>query len=223
MSIGLKSLVYPLRTRRYTYTVKPRQTVALLILLTGAAAIIAALIYKPAEPTYAGKPLSYWLYQHYLNTGIDSDMPELKAARDEAESAIRAIGTNAVPHLIAMAKHDAPAWKDAVLMRLPTWIRRAVGESGILDKDPARDAEIGFRILGTNAQAAIPDMLKLTADKTHLLRARRALLNLSYLGPPALPFITTEMLNNPSEHFFYEWLITNNVLPSVTPANSERN
>jgi hypothetical protein len=197
--------------------VKPRPKVALLILLAAAAGIIAAFIHKPAQPTHAGKPLSYWLRQHWLNRGTDSDLPEWKAKRDEAESAIRSIGTNAVPHLIAMANHDPPTWTYTVLRRLPSWVGRLVGESGILDKDPARDAEIGFRILGTNAQAAIPQMARLMADKTHPHRARATAVNLSYLGPAALPFITTEMSNNPpSEHFFYEWLITNNLLPTVT-------
>lgn len=197
---------------------KPRAKVALagMAAVTAAIAFIAVFI-KGAEPTHAGKPLSYWLYQYYLNKPIDSDLPEFKAARDEAESAIRSIGTDAVPHLITMATQDPDTRTYPFLRRLPTWLWHAIAESGVLDKDPSRDAEIGFSILGTNAQAAIPQMAKLMADKTHPGRARMATVSLSYLGPPALPFLTTEMSNNPSsDHFYYEWLITNNVLPTVT-------
>jgi hypothetical protein len=197
--------------------VKLRPNLVLLLFLAGAATLIAAFILQPAEPIYAGKPLSYWLRQHDFNTPIDSDLPEFKVARDEAAFAIRSIGSNAVPWLIAMANYDPPATASTLLMRLPPWVGRLVGESGILSEDPAKYAEIGFEILGTNAQDAIPQMVQLMADKTHPLRARRAAVSLSYLGPSALPFVTPEMSNNPpSEHFFFEWLITNNLLPTVT-------
>jgi hypothetical protein len=196
--------------------VKLSPNVALLTLLTGAAAFIATFVYKPAEPAYDGKPLSYWLHKYGVNTPIDSDLPEFKAERDVAEAAIRSIGTNAVPHLIAMAKCDPPSWRSTLVMRLPGWAKRFVGEWGLLQADPAGDASIGFEILGTNAQAAIPEMVKLMADKTLPVRARRATVALCYLGPGALPFMTAEMSNSPpSDRWWCASLMSTYLLPTM--------
>jgi hypothetical protein len=197
--------------------VKLRPNVGLLIFLAAAGVIIIASIHKRAEPTHKGKPLSCWLRQYDLNTPTDSDQPEFKAERDVAAAAIRSIGTNAVPYLVTMARHDQPAWQSTLVLRSPGWVRRFIGVSGIFSDDPGEDAAIGFMILGTNAHGAIPDIVKLMADKTHPLRARRATLDLSYLGPKALPFIATEISKNTAgEPYFYDWLLTNNILPTVT-------
>jgi hypothetical protein len=186
------------------------------LLLLGAVLLVAAIcLHRRPEPEHPGRPLSYWLQLYELNTPIDSGLPEFKAARDAAASAIRTIGTNAVPFLVTMVYRNPHTWPPFPKW-VPDWSKRFIGESGILSHDPCEEAGIGFMILGTNAQRAMPDMVRLMADKTRPLRARQATLNLSYLGPGALPFITAEMSNNPTEHFYYEWLITNNVLPTTT-------
>jgi len=66
---------------------------ALLILLTVTSAVLAFASLHRAEPVCRGNTLSYWLQQYNEVQDIRKLGP--------ADDAIRAIGTNALPHLLA--------------------------------------------------------------------------------------------------------------------------
>jgi len=113
--------------------------------------IAIVLIVGPAEPSHQGKPLSFWLEE------IDDNQPETR--RDEARKAIRAIGTNAIPQLIADFRLDEPKWK-RVLMQ---WMMK---QSVIKVKYRTGDtrssaATWAFQALGATARPAIPELVRL--------------------------------------------------------------
>src|SRR5438045_3026446 len=71
---------------------------------------IGAIVFWPGakEPEYQGKKLSEWLEQYCGSAGNPQ-----KAL--EAEEAIRATGSNAVPYLIEWLKSEPPAWRRKLL------------------------------------------------------------------------------------------------------------
>jgi len=106
---------------------------------------------RPDEPTHDGKPLSYWLGR------LDSEAK----VRLEAETAIRSMGTNAVPHLIRMLLERDAAWKSEYNRR----VRQLFG----LRYDRARPFFMGGRsilaakalgIIGPPARAAVPFLIQ---------------------------------------------------------------
>src|SRR5260370_5750943 len=79
------------KSRRYSLT-------TLLIAVLGGFAWL--ILSPPSEPMYQGKTLSFWCDQYTANSLPESDIELQK----QAETAIRAIGTNAVPTLLRMLK-----------------------------------------------------------------------------------------------------------------------
>jgi hypothetical protein len=70
-------------------------------LLAGSVLLVAAggwiFYWQPAEPVYAGKPVSYWL-KEYCRSG--QRMTWDTGRHEEAGVALRHMGTNAVPYLL---------------------------------------------------------------------------------------------------------------------------
>jgi HEAT repeat protein len=74
-------------------------TVTLLIAVLGFASWLILSQHDP-EPIYKGKPLSYWCEQCVESYSPDIDIE----MHERAETAIQAIGTNAVPTLVRMLR-----------------------------------------------------------------------------------------------------------------------
>jgi hypothetical protein len=72
--------------------------VTLLIAAVGFASWL--ILSQPGEPVYQGKPLSYWCEQYATNDLLHPNDDSKK----QAEIAIRAIGTNAIPTLLRWLK-----------------------------------------------------------------------------------------------------------------------
>jgi hypothetical protein len=98
--------------------------------------IAAALIGCCTEPAWNGKPLSAWLGQ--LN-----DLHQNRS--DEAEGALRRIGTNAIPYLVTLLAATPPSF----------------GE-GLGEKQS--EAVLAFRILGNSAAQSLPTLGKLLTN-----------------------------------------------------------
>jgi hypothetical protein len=110
-------------------------------------------------PRYEGKSLKIWLRVY-----ADSYESGHEESGKNAVSAIRAIGTNALPTLLKMVAHEAPKWNYSVLSlsthgprRFTDWWeqRLAVYEQQRLL------AVYGFGVLSTNAGPAIPELVRL--------------------------------------------------------------
>jgi HEAT repeat protein len=133
------------------------------------------------EQTYQGKPLSFWIdqYQAHLLARGDSE-PALK--RNQAQAAIREIGTNALPALLAMvSKKDSP-----LKSRLLTLARKQSFIKFRLNNDDYYHARssYGFGALGPIAKPAVPALIELLHDKNPRVRACAAH-SLGMIGPDA--------------------------------------
>src|SRR5215212_4405899 len=76
--------------------------VGLPMLVTGIAAFV---VQRQLEPHYNGRSLSYWLE-------ANSYKPEV--AREEAQEALRAMGTNAVPFLLKYMTARPGTWESKI-------------------------------------------------------------------------------------------------------------
>jgi HEAT repeat protein len=136
----------------------------LILLLVAVIAAVCAMLFAPREPLARGHRLSHWL-RIAAQDGI---------VTTNEEAAIREIGAAAIPVLLARL-HAAksarekiiPAWNDLVEAVAPN------GSKKTLQTDPTREARLraeylnGFRVLGTNAAAAIPALRELLNDEKY--------------------------------------------------------
>jgi len=137
------------KTRRYLL-------VTLLIAVLGFASWL--LLRPDPEPSYQGKPLSYWLE----GLALGSTPPA------QANEAVRQIGTNAIPTLLRMLKMRDSNFK---LNFIHFASKHHVISMNYLSYIWFRTAEIrhyeaisGFTCLGSQARSAVPELIKLLAD-----------------------------------------------------------
>jgi HEAT repeat protein len=152
------------------------------------AAALAGLLIPDSEPRYHGRSLSKWLAL-YSPTRDPSDF-------DEAEKAIRAIGTNALPYLLKWIRQEPPFWQRAAFNTFPTSIRGSPQARALLygpGSERAAAALAALCLLGTNAAAAIPELAAMMKDTAHPWTALRAMTAISYLGAPAFPHMTAAL------------------------------
>ena len=88
-----------------------------LLLSVAALGLLAWLLFGPSEPEYQGKKLSRWLWE----MEIAPDTASL--AWKESVQAVQAMGTNAVPSLLAMLRTRDSAWKRQIV----SWTQEALG------------------------------------------------------------------------------------------------
>jgi len=139
-------------------------------------ACVALLWPRENEPKYKGRTLTQWIVLHDRATGRESVH---KSAYDpsmlrEADEAVQHIGTNALPWLIKWIQ-SVPTdsrWRRRVthvLERLPgdLWDREPI-DSWLNDPEWMRldVAYWGFHMLGTNANAAVPELTRLANDRS---------------------------------------------------------
>ena len=195
------------------------------IILLGCGTLALALVWamvpesKP-EPSYQGRLLSEWLDRASMGGVPDS-------TRREAEAAVRAIGTNALPTLLGWIRYEYSPVRElyaSVVTRLPLSEKLRNGLERISGSAKATiphwSAGEGFRILNTNAVTAIPQLFHLAAGPNRRPVARRAVQALGGIGPPAVPHLITLVTNRngPVSHeaVIQLALLATNV-PTVTP------
>jgi HEAT repeat protein len=156
--------------------------ISLFLCLTG---IAWYFVRKEAEPTYRERPLSYWLEANSYMPGV---------AREEAQGALRSIGTNAIPFLLKYMTARPGPWNS----RLQALKRRV----GLPVEDKIRNragySAYAFEALGEQAQGAIRDLdvMLHSAPKMDLYFPASAL---AAIGRPALPTFISALTNqNPS-------------------------
>jgi hypothetical protein len=113
-----------------------------------------AFLRPRAEPKYQGRYLSQWLalYDHAGDT--------------TAAHAVQVIGTNALPYFIEWMRYQPTARTLSSYDNLPAWLQenRTVRSFLFVQAQHAHYAVSGFRILGTNAAPAIPELTALMSD-----------------------------------------------------------
>jgi hypothetical protein len=71
----------------------------LTFVFVGVCGFLAKEFFFPSEPVYDGKPLSAWAQQYGSNHWTAN-----RAAADEAEFAVRQIGTEGIPFLLDLTR-----------------------------------------------------------------------------------------------------------------------
>ena len=180
--------------------------VAVLLVALVGVNIWRGLHKRGPEPVYQGRRLSLWLRDY---AGCDTSPEEWDRAKRRAEHAVRQIGTNAIPNLLEMVrKNESPRmsrlisfWDHhiAMLKNMPAWVQHPAWY-----KNQARylnmEGEIGFKILGAEAQLAVPELMNIyertfsmdsLAAMDSQVAVSRALVDIGYqvIAPRALQVI----------------------------------
>jgi len=159
---------------------------ALIVLSWGLLSALAGTIRgQDADgPVYNGKPLSVWADQvlalNHLRNVVDTNHPEVRA--------MRAIGTNAIPWLLAEFRHRPPQTDQE---QPPAWLGLPVGSEG--QYHPLR-ARAGFWALGEAGKPAIPSLVSLFDKQPSLAPSA-----LAGIGAPALPALEHCLTNVPPD------------------------
>jgi HEAT repeat protein len=150
----------------------------LLILISAG---FAAAGQGPREPSIDGKRLSVWLdkYQKSIPKPEYDGDPQMRA---RAEEAIRKIGTNAMPWLLAELSAKEATRAD----ELPTnfYSGEAIGRRWL--------ATTAFEVLGPSARDATPTLIPLLDDKQTSYTAATAL---GGIGVESIPVLTKALTN----------------------------
>ena len=149
--------------------------------------LISAIVWKEfcdGEPTYQGKRLSAWL------KSFDSGAPD--AETDLAADAVRHIGTNALPTLLAMIQSKDSRWElfvEQVDLRQPL-IRIPLKKAAFTRR---RRAVSAFRALGASAKPAVPALAHVLFNNPDNFDASLAMAS---IGPEALSAVMQATTNN---------------------------
>src|SRR6185503_18112284 len=168
------------------------------------AAGVGTILFLNNEPRADGHPLSYW-----LQLGSEQDSNDIFSAskhpNEEADAAVRKVGERAVPILVQKLRARNPKWRDPAFR----WLARVgfhlnLGNPSKAERECA-EAEYGFRILGTQAVAAIPQIAPMLLDTNDTFRTAYAL---AMIGPTAAPHIRAALTNSNLEICKYAVLAT---------------
>ena len=186
---------------------RKRVQIALALLLVAIAGVTAWQVLRPheREPVYQGKRLSVWLEQYYdalenpegpmtgrtTVVGVTVDGLGGGESAKQAEAALSAIGTNALPVLLKMAQAHDSAFKQKFI--LVSYRFQQVGRvrelffphfphdsEGVLHGKAA----LGFYTLGSAAKPALPDLIRLLGERHADVRASSARI-LGFMGNAA--------------------------------------
>ena len=152
-----------------------RRNLILLTLLAFLGVVFLCLALRPREPTYRGKRLSTWLQSLHIGKWVEAE---------EAREAVKEMGTNALPTLIRMLGTRDPFLKrqlQHLSFRYPL-----VGRFYDSKADPPGLAWMGFRVLGSRAKPAVPQLIEMLGHEDDSIRSRVAS-SLESIGPSAFP------------------------------------
>src|SRR5581483_7884260 len=178
---------------------KHAKLLIVIVLMVAAVSLVFALRRKP-EPIYAGCTLSYWA-DRYANAYFSHQRAFLPSANlgyagvdAEAEEAIRAIGTNALPCVLKWLHFEQDhssvrLFYSLRLNRLPQLWRDRMHELAFreLAQRRAQQAYYVLQILGPEAGPVAPDLLRLCNNRAEPDTAYRCFAALGALGTNALP------------------------------------
>lgn len=155
-------------------------TIAGLLIFLAVVFVATRTPHLANQPVYKGLSLAQWLDvvdRHRVNgyfTAYQEGRPPSRNATPqeihEAEEAVRAIGTNALPHLLVWINPKPSALKRFYggilnLLPLPDHTRGFLwGLPGRREETLAQFAVQGFRVLNTNAIPALADLSNLAND-----------------------------------------------------------
>jgi HEAT repeat protein len=163
------------------------------------AAVVATLCLSVLlGPFHEGHRLSYWVRELNCDDTARSEI---------AAQALRRIGTNALPSLVAMIGQ-----RESPMTELPREFSTELSEMGLPVPRPSEtqvNAVNAFRVLGPGARPAIPALLQLANQETSVWAAALALIHIGPEGPRVL----YQALTNESR------MVRLEILTQVDPVN----
>ena len=131
---------------------RKKRPILFAILLIAIVGGLAWEVLRPREPMYDGLPLSYWLRGYDPTARTETSL-------QQADKAVRTLGTNAVPVLLRMARTaDSPIKKDLIrLSRWKSWLPLHLHS----DAEYHHLAASGFYALGPAGKEAVPALIEL--------------------------------------------------------------
>jgi len=155
--------------------------VALGIVIGG----IVLLSRPEREPEYGGKKLSEWVRGWW-------EEPR------QGDEAIRHAGTNALSYFIRWISYEPAPWKIRLYQRYPQMFEKLFG-AWVRKFQLYVSAPQLMGRMGTNANAAIPELVRFLNDPTRKIRAGQAAIALGSLGDRSLPILLAALTNGPPE------------------------
>src|SRR5579884_1785328 len=131
----------------------------LALLLVGAIAGAVWLAQPPAEPTYEGKTLTYWLTNWQNGSGQSIDDAQIVKSRE----AVRHIGTNAVPTLLRMLRAKDSTVKIKMYELMSRQDKFNVPFTSVEQGKPL--TQIAFWFLGDLATNAAPALIQMCTNE----------------------------------------------------------
>src|SRR5436190_9138389 len=162
-----------------------RRLVLTIAVLFAFIAIVTLAFLHQREPVYRGKPLTAWAQQYGSNRwSAHHDLA------DEAELAIRQIGTKSIPLLLNLIRATDTPLKKKLRSIVPGQWHAPLH---LKDESSAttRIGAHGIAALGTNAAAAVPALIDLAKGHPDQDGRYIAVFALRCIGPaaePAIPF-----------------------------------
>lgn len=178
------------------------------------------------EPMYQARPLSHWLE-------VYSDPDVSAGEKIEARNAVLSIGTNALPYLLEAIRRESPDWRRKLRRHVADEIRtnEALDNFFYGDSRKATEAMMGFAILGSNANAAIPELIGLFNNTNALRTSQCAMGALSVIGLKGFPILAFGLANTNRPNrialvYHISWMAetvgTNTVLPPLLNALNDQ-
>lgn len=135
-----------------------RPLILIGLLLAGLVGLIVWQASGPREPVFEGRTLTSWLDHHVASS--EANPPYGSPGWKKADEALRRIGTNAIPTPLVMIRAKDPPPVVLKLLQLATRYRWTQINYRYAQPRHA-EAEYAFRMLGTNAVRAVPELIKI--------------------------------------------------------------
>lgn len=158
-----------------------------LLLGCGIAVVLVLTLWRERQPQFDGLPLSQWIVM------LDGSDPDI--SQQQAQLAIRSIGTNGVPFLLKWLRYQERPWRTrlaAQAARLPGKFGDTVEElvrGRGLERQQRAFAALG--ILGPDAKPALPFLTRQLAGPDPWTPMRV----IGFMGDVGLPTILTVLTN----------------------------
>jgi HEAT repeats len=178
--------------------IRSRTTVVAAVLVLGIAGVIFGVVHlaSPREPAYQGKTLSEWIAPFCRQTAKGLDAPGGPQHFEELEPvrhAVRQIGTNAIPFLIARLNH-----RESALHRVTRQLSEKQPYVALRLADPNVPKIRAIRALanlGRDGRSAIPSLKGQLSDIT---LSEHAVYALSGMGAEGMRAMMEQYTNIPA-------------------------
>ncbi|HWY74833.1 MAG TPA: HEAT repeat domain-containing protein [Verrucomicrobiae bacterium] len=173
-----------------------RKRIRIVLVIAGVviASVLVLEALRPREPVYQGRKLSQWLNDYNRAGKMDKTAP--------ASDAIRAMGTNTLPFLLAHIKHRDSRLQEKFFNLLG---RQHWAKLPFYGADPYKSTSIfALSVLGSNAAPLCPELLKIAEQPDGRWWGTMSLLA---IGPASAPTLAKACQNTSAHWRTYAVLI----------------